>query len=139
MIDDAQPGNIYFVPKIHKQQRPPPARPICNTIKSATANLSKWVDDQLQPLDKRLPSYVKDDHDFLRKLAEINNQPLSPETLLVFWDVTCKSVYTNITHFGEMKACEHYMRINNFDDKKITTILNFIRLVLTCNNLIFRE
>ena len=45
IMEDARPGNIYFVPKIHKPQRPPPARPICNTINSATANISKWVDD----------------------------------------------------------------------------------------------
>ena len=37
-IENAQPGNIYFLPKIHKPQRPPP---ICNTIKSATTNISK--------------------------------------------------------------------------------------------------
>ena len=30
------------------------------------------------------------------------------------------------------------MRLNNFDDNKIATILNFIRLVLTCNNLTFQ-
>ena len=72
VVDDAQPANIYFVPKIHKQQRPPPARPICNSIKSATANISKWVDDQLQPLVKRLPSYLKDDNDFLQKIVEKN-------------------------------------------------------------------
>ena len=50
IVDDPRPGNIYFVPKIHKPQRPPPGRPICNTIHSATANISKWVDDQLKPL-----------------------------------------------------------------------------------------
>ena len=41
IMEDARPGNIYFVPKIHKPQRPPPARPICNTISSATVNISK--------------------------------------------------------------------------------------------------
>ena len=137
VVENARPGNIYFVPKIHKPQRPPPARPICNTINSATTNISKWVDDQLQPLVKTLLSYLKDDNDFLRKLVEIStNQSLPPGTLLFTWDV--KSLYTNIPHDGGIKACEHYMRLNNFDDYKIDTTLKFINLVLTCNNLTFQ-
>ena len=137
LVEKARPGNIYFVPKIHKPQRPPPARPICNTINSATANISKWVDDQLQPLVRKLPSYLKDDNHFLRKINEINNSETLPaDTLLVTWDV--KSLYTNITHENGMRACEHYMRVNNYDEYKRTTVLDFIKLVLTCNNLTFQ-
>ena len=133
-VEKAQPGNIYFVPKIHKPQRPPPARPICNTINSATANISKWVEDQLQPLVRKLPSYLKDDNHFLRKINEINNSEKWPAgTLLVTRDV--KSLYANITYEHGIRACEHYMRVNNYDENKRTTILKFIKLVLTCNNL----
>ena len=66
VVDDAKPGNIYFSPKIHKNMTPPPGRPICNTINTPTMNLSKWVDIQLQPLVKKLPSYIKDSSHFLR-------------------------------------------------------------------------
>ena len=137
VVANARPANIYFLPKIHKPQRPPPARPICNTINSPTANISKWVDDQFQPLVKKLPSHLKDDNDFLRKLVEINNtETLPPETLLVSWDV--KSLYTNIPHASGMGACEYYMRAHGFNENKISTILRFINLVLTCNNLTFQ-
>lgn len=65
--------------------------------------ISKWVDDQLQPLVKMLPSYLKDDNDFLRKLQENNiNQSLPPDILLVSWDV--KSLYTNIPHEAGLNA-----------------------------------
>ena len=88
VMDNARPGNIYFLPKIHKPQRAPPARPICNTINSATTNLSEWVDDQLRPLVESLPSHLKDDNDFLRKLMEFStNHTLPPGTLFVTWDV----------------------------------------------------
>ena len=88
MVEKARPGNIYFVPKIHKPQRPPPARPIWNTINSATANISSLV--------RKLPSYLKDDNHFLRKLNEINNSETLPaDTLLVTWDI--KSLDANIT------------------------------------------
>ena len=137
IVKDAKAGNIYFVPTIHKPQRPPPARPICNTISSATTNISEWVDDQLQPLVTKLPSYLKDDNDFLRKLNDLNsNHTLPPGTLLVTWDV--KSLYTNIPHEGGTKACNHFMTLDNFPDNKIQTILSFIKLVLTCNNLVFQ-
>ena len=67
IINDPKPGNIYFLPKIHKNVSPPPGRPICNTINTPTMNLSKWVDIQLQPLIKKLPSYLQDDNHFLKK------------------------------------------------------------------------
>ncbi|PFX22533.1 hypothetical protein AWC38_SpisGene12938 [Stylophora pistillata] len=99
VMENAQPGNIYFLPKIYKPQRPPPARPICNTIKSATTNISKWIDDQLQPLVEKLPSHIKDNNNFVCKLVELNKgHTLPPETTLVTWDV--KSLYTNIPHDG---------------------------------------
>ena len=53
VIDDAKPGNIYSLPKIHKNMTPPPGRQICNTINTPTMNFSKWVDIQLQPLVKK--------------------------------------------------------------------------------------
>ena len=136
-MENAQPGNIYFLPKIHKPQRPPPARPIWNTIKSATNNISKWIDDQLQPLVQKLPSHLKDDNDFLCKLVELNNNhTLPPETILVTWDV--KSLYTNIPHDGGMKACDYLMRLHNFANDKRETTIQFINLVLTCSNLTFQ-
>ena len=91
----------------------------------------------VQPLDEHLPSHLKDDNDFLRKLLEVNNNhTLPPETLLVTWDV--KSIYTNIPHDGGIKACDYFMRQNHFTDNKRETILKFINLVLTCNNLTFQ-
>ena len=136
-MENAQPGNIYFLPKIHKLQCPPPARPICNTIKSATSNISKRIDYQLQPLVQKLPSHLKDDNDFLCKLVELNNNhTLPPETILVTWDV--KSLYTNIPHDGGMKACDYLMRLHNFANDKRETTIQFINLVLTCSNLTFQ-
>ena len=77
------------------------------------------------------------DNHFLRKITEINNsETLPPDTLLVAWDV--KSLYTNITNENGMRACEHYMSVNNYDEYKRTTVLKFIQLVLTCNNLTFQ-
>ena len=82
IVDDSKPGNIYFLPKIHKIITPPPARPTCNTINTPTMNVSRWVDIQLQPLIKNLPSYLKDDNHFLRKIEEINKKSHPPARCL---------------------------------------------------------
>ena len=63
----------------------------------------KWVDIQLQPLVKKLPSYIKDSSHFLRKIEQINQQiKLPPNAIPVAWDV--KSLYTNIPHEDGLDA-----------------------------------
>ena len=66
-------------------------------------NLSRWVDIQLQPLVTNLPSYLKDDNHFLRKINKINkNHTLPQDASLVTWDV--RSLYTNIPHKEGLEA-----------------------------------
>ena len=99
-------------------------------------NLSKWVDIQLQPLVKKLPSYLKDDNDFLHKIDELNDKQTIPENaLLVTWDV--KSLYTNIPHKEGLEALEKTLQNEDVPHNKIETIIDFSKLVLTCNHLKF--
>ena len=99
-------------------------------------NLSKCIDIQLQPLVKKLPSYLKDDNDFLRKIDELNDkQTIPPNALLVTWDV--KSLYTNIPHKKGLGALEKTPQNEDVPHKKIETIIDFSKLVLTCNYLNF--
>ena len=37
-----------------------------------------------------------------------------------------------------MKACDYFMRLHNFANDKKETTIQFIKLVLTCNNLTFQ-
>ena len=136
-VRNPNPGNLYCLPKIHKtpgDKRPPP-RPICNSRNAPTEKISQWVDEQLQPLVKELPSYVKDDNDLLRKIKNINDQhDLPPGTLLVTWDV--KSLYTNIPTNGGIEGCRYFLTTNGRSINVVNTIVNFIALILNCN--IFR-
>ena len=132
VINDAKPGNICFLPKIHENINPPPGRPICNTINTPMMNLSKWVDLQLQPFVKKLKSYLKDDNDFLRKINDINQKYQLPKNaLLVTWDV--KSLYTSIPHKDGLEALKKTLEEENVNKSEATTILDFSKLVLTPN------
>ena len=123
IVDDSKPGNIYFLPKIHKNITPPPGRPICNTINTPTMNLSRWVDIQLQPLVKNLPFYLKDDNHFLRKINEINkNHTLPRDALLVTWDM--RSLYTNIPHKKGLEALKKHFIMRKYREKKQTLYLS---------------
>ena len=73
-VHNPNAGNLYCLPKIHKKpgSKKPPPRPICNSKGTPTEKISQWVDEQLQPLVEKLPSYLQDSSDFLRKVEEIN-------------------------------------------------------------------
>ena len=89
----------------------------------------------MQPLVKDLPSCVKDDNDFLRKIRDINNEhDLPPGTILATWDV--KSLYTNIPTSGGMEGCRYFLSSNGRSINVINIVMNFISLILNCN--IFR-
>ena len=99
-------------------------------------NLSGWVDIQLQPLVKNLPSYLKDDNHLLRKIDEINkNHTLPRDALLVTWDV--RSLYTNIPHKEGLEALKKTLHNEKIPRKKANTILEFSELVLNSNQFKF--
>ena len=54
------------LPKIHNENNP--GRPIINAVKCRTSEISCFVDHQLQPLVKEIPSYIKDTNDFVNKI-----------------------------------------------------------------------
>ena len=135
IIDDPKPGNIYFLPKIHKNVSLP-GRPICDTINTPTINFSKWVDIQLQPSVKKLPSYLQDDNHFFQKITEINkNQTFPPNSQLATWDV--KSLHTNILHKEGLEALRITLDKEKIPLAKANTIIEFSELVLTSNHFKF--
>ena len=97
-LTPAQPAcpNIYFLPKIHKENNP--GRPIVSGCACPTVEISKFLDIHLRPLVEDLPSYIQDTTHFLNHIQTINTQlaPLSPRAILVTADVS--SLYTNIPH-----------------------------------------
>ncbi|KAM9312269.1 olfactory receptor 1468-like [Gastrophryne carolinensis] len=84
---------FYMLPKIHKNPRCPPGRPIVAGIGSLTEKACIFIDKQLQPFVTTVESYTRDSMDLLNRL----NQLVVPAgVFLVTLDV--EALYTNITH-----------------------------------------
>ena len=65
--EEYRTSQLYFLKKIHKN--PMGIRPIVSSVNSITENISSFVDFWLQPLVKRLPSFLKDTQHFVNLIS----------------------------------------------------------------------
>ncbi len=70
-------SRLYLLPKIHKEKRPPPCRPVISANGSPTERISEFVDFFLKPYVAKTKSYIKDTTDFLTKLKTQEIIPIS--------------------------------------------------------------
>ena len=66
---------FYISPKIRKESNL--GKPVINSINCHSSETSRFVDHQLQPLVREIPSYIKDTNDFVNK---IDNFAVPPNT-----------------------------------------------------------
>ena len=79
------------------------------------------------------PRIKKDDNDFLHKIDDLNKtSTIPPNAIFVTWYV--KSLYTNTLHKEGLDALQKILENENVPEEKIETILDFSKLVLTCNH-----
>lgn len=148
-------SNFYGLPKIHKSAAikaaikeqnaeyikldPPPdlkMRPIVAGPSSPTHRLSNFIDIILKPLCAKVPSYIRDDLDFLNYIPN----EVSDETLLVSFDVV--NLYTNIPHELGLEALEYWL--DNYTTELVRPfskefILNAVSIVLKENTFKFDD
>jgi len=130
-------STFYTLPKIHKNIRPPPGRPIVASYGCPTERISGYIDDHLQTFVKQLPSYIKNTDDFISKLSNIK-QPLAKDIILVTVDVN--SLYTNIPHTEGLLAVEHFLNTRPKNSKPSTKfLLQLTKFVLTMNSFRFGD
>ena len=60
LVPNPRLGRFYMLPKIHKRLHDVPGRPVISNCGYFTENISAFVDYHLQPLAKRVKSFVKD-------------------------------------------------------------------------------
>ncbi len=131
---DCRTARFYLLPKIHKTGNP--GRPIVSGNGSPTEHISMFIDSFLKPLVPRIPSYIHDTPDFLRKLEEIKDQ--IPSTAIIgTFDVS--SLYTNIPHEEGIRACSILLARAGHTTPPISDIRALMKLVLMKNNFSFLD
>ncbi len=128
---------FYTLPKIHKNIRPPPGRPILSANDSPTERISAFVDHFLQMYVPLMDSYLKDTTHHIRKVESTGTLP--PHTLLVTLDV--KSLYTNIPQWEGLSVIHKLLNKKRPGNVLPTNqdILRLLQLVLTLNHFEFND
>ena len=130
-IEECRTPKFYILQKIHKEGFP--GRPVVSSINCHTTSLLKFIDNYIQPLARKLKSYIKDTTDFINKLNSV--QSVKEDTLFVTFDV--KSLYTNIPNHEGIQAVKE--ALNREQDRPIATkvVIKFLYFILTLNNFVF--
>lgn len=115
MVNKPKLGRFYLLPKIHKRLYNVPGRPVISNTGFYTENISAFLDYHLQPLAKKVRSYVKDTNDFLKKLRDLPSLP--NDFLLCTIDVV--GLYPNIPNEEGLLAIRE--ALDKRTDKTIST------------------
>jgi hypothetical protein len=83
---------FYSTPKVHKNKKPTPYRPVISQCGSLSAIISTFIDYKLQKFTKFIPSYVQNSEDLLNTIDQIDTLPKNAKIFTS--DAT--SMYTNI-------------------------------------------
>ncbi|KAM4030038.1 uncharacterized protein ACNLHF_022024 isoform 2-T2 [Anomaloglossus baeobatrachus] len=111
---------LYLLPKVHKDEKIPPGRPIVSGKGNFCEPLCKFLDWHLKPIVTTLPSFLIDSTDLLLRLEGIT---LEEDMWMVSLDV--ESLYTSIRHEdglqagteGDLKKFVDYLNMNSLNIK----------------------
>ena len=134
-VNKPRTAQLYLLPKIHKNVRPVPGRPIVSANDSATERISAFVDHFLAPIVRQSRSYLRDTSDFLNKLTAV--QDTKPGDILVTLDVS--SLYTNIPNLEGLNAAYDALCKDRGVDAQPSNIslMEMLNQVLTMNSFQF--
>ena len=106
---------------------------MASSINSHIVIISKYIDYDLQPFVKQIPSYVNYINDFINKINEVKFLPKSSYPV----SMNARSLYTNIPNAEEAPAVKK--AFDNYSKKTTTNkvIRTFLALILTLSNFVF--
>jgi hypothetical protein len=105
-LDVADPfAYFYIMAKVHKKPRWK-VRPIASVSGSLTHGLGRWLDQQLKPIIRKLPSYITSSFQLKQRLEQL---AFEPARVSLF---TCDAVsmYTNIDTDHALQKIAHFLR-----------------------------
>ena len=115
MVNNPRMGRFYLLPKIHKRLSNVPGRPVVSNCSYYTENIANFLDYHIQPLSKKVKSYIKDTNDFLRKIKSL--PPLPEGAILCTIDVI--GLYPNIPHEYGLAALRK--ALDTREDQSVST------------------
>ena len=104
ILDCPHNPNFYLLPEIHKNVIPPPGCPIVSANGCPSKRILQFVDHFIQPLVKKLPSYLQDSTHLINLLKDLK---LPKNPILASFNVT--SLYTNIPNLEGINATTSYL------------------------------
>jgi len=117
---------FYLIIKVHKT--PVVGRPIVSSCRWITANASIWLDAQLQPLLKALPSVLRDSTALIKTLQHTR---VDPSDLLITMDVV--ALYPSIPLDTAIPAVCLYIRLHILDPRRAKLMCILLEFVLRNN------
>ena len=129
MVNNPRIGRFYLLPKIHKRLFDVPGRPVISNCSFYTENISAFVDHYLQPLARKVKSYIKDTNDFLLKLKNLSDLP--DDFLLCTIDVV--GLYPNIPHEDGLTALRRKLDARENKDISTDSLMELAECVLKNN------
>ena len=115
-----------------------PLRLITSCCGTAIENLSAFTEFHLQPLARKLPSFIKDTTDLLNKIEHLNKSgPFPTGTSLVSWNVV--SCFFNIDNKLGLTAIRKALNARENKFPSTTCILEAVKICLKSNHSVFKE
>ena len=108
---DPKFARFYLLPKIHERLYNVLGRPVNSNSSYYTENISSFLDYHLQPLTKKVESYIKDTNHFLKRLKELGSLPKNATLCTI--DVV--GLYPNIPHEEDLASIRKHL--NNRENK----------------------
>ena len=132
----AKPGVSFGNVKTHKEGNP--LRLITLCCGTPIEKLSAFTEFYLQPLARKLPSFIKATTDLLNRIEEINNSGPFPEgTWLVSWDVV--SMFPNIDNNLGLTAVKNALDAREHLMPSTKCTLEAVEIYLTHNHSVFQH
>ncbi|CAF4162449.1 unnamed protein product, partial [Rotaria sordida] len=132
-------AHLYFNPKTHKDNIP--VRPIENTIHAPTTNISKFLDQILQPIfnDKCKETNIIDGASLIEELHKYIRKGLfKSSTLFCTFDI--HNLYTMLPQEESIKILSEFLQVHGYTKVKgidLTTIKTLASIVLQENVFVY--